>query len=636
MTRSVMLMACVATLSANASRLDAVTFDTPLDVSTGITDLGDPSHPILARHDGAWVLVTVESGDVVVRTSTGGGAWSSPDPITSGVAAADPIVASAGAALHVAWQDDRSGHSEAYTRRLVGGVWSAEECLTCDGVASTSASLAGDDSGLAYAVWADAETVAMVRGRLYDGSWQAIQDLSDGTQPASAPSLSAGEAPDPPNPLAFTLAWVETLAPTVYALHSGGYVPSSATLDTDPRTAFVQEKPELAVAGNGVFLSDDGELFWIGVFGGPGGDGTLLETGTSPSAARNHFTHFWPEFAADLQERYYSAWADDAGGGLNRLHLEALEVSATALTPLFVSAWSGDFPDDVAGEIMLAWVDDVSGTPTLRTQFGTHPSCTRVEFQGAPVLLLAPTGTPSNTVNAVNVCSGEGLPGSLTFPLEMSQSLEDALTWDPGQERPPILLEADPDGQVTFGIKGGGCSQAGTAEVGGNGIVFPIVWPGAKSPDVDGNCLVDEMDHDYVAAHMGTDDFCADLDGSGLVDAEDVAIVEATLGDQCPATVSIDQVTTPGRGIVRSIPNPAYQSSRILIEVSGVEDVDVKIWDASGRLVRSLGRTPIEAGRRGLTWDLRDDAGRLVASGAYFVRVTSGDESLTARVRVLR
>ena len=40
------------------------------------------------------------------------------------------------------------------------------------------------------------------------------------------------------------------------------------------------------------------------------------------------------------------------------------------------------------------------------------------------------------------------------------------------------------------------------------------------------------------------------------------------------------------------------------------------------------------AGQRELVWDGRDDAGRAVASGVYFVRAVVGDEALTGRVVV--
>lgn len=60
--------------------------------------------------------------------------------------------------------------------------------------------------------------------------------------------------------------------------------------------------------------------------------------------------------------------------------------------------------------------------------------------------------------------------------------------------------------------------------------------------------------------------------------------------------------------------------------------VRVRIWDATGRQVRDLGAV------RGseVTWDGRDDAGRAVAPGVYFVRAQAPDVTRTVRVQRVR
>lgn len=82
------------------------------------------------------------------------------------------------------------------------------------------------------------------------------------------------------------------------------------------------------------------------------------------------------------------------------------------------------------------------------------------------------------------------------------------------------------------------------------------------------------------------------------------------------------------RGAVRVRPNPfdaAAGEAEIQLELGKVQlpqPVSVRVSDLSGRPVRTLweGRE-VTAGRHRITWDGRDDAGRLVVPGIYLLRV---------------
>ena len=73
--------------------------------------------------------------------------------------------------------------------------------------------------------------------------------------------------------------------------------------------------------------------------------------------------------------------------------------------------------------------------------------------------------------------------------------------------------------------------------------------------------------------------------------------------------------------------------------VASAADGRVEIASATGRRVRAW-RISAAAARAGdgarLRWDLTDAAGRRVAAGVYFARVTLGDVHDTARVVVVR
>jgi hypothetical protein len=70
-------------------------------------------------------------------------------------------------------------------------------------------------------------------------------------------------------------------------------------------------------------------------------------------------------------------------------------------------------------------------------------------------------------------------------------------------------------------------------------------------------------------------------------------------------------------------PNPATgRESTISLAGSPGSDVEIAVFDVAGRHVRTLTATLSGRGRTELPWDLCDDAGNRLASGAYFVEVT--------------
>jgi len=85
-------------------------------------------------------------------------------------------------------------------------------------------------------------------------------------------------------------------------------------------------------------------------------------------------------------------------------------------------------------------------------------------------------------------------------------------------------------------------------------------------------------------------------------------------------------------------PNPARGgSTSILYRVPFGGRVALDVYDASGRRVRSLAAGDFAEGVRSAAWDGRDDAGRDVAAGAYWLRLASPSGfAATERVTVIR
>lgn len=66
------------------------------------------------------------------------------------------------------------------------------------------------------------------------------------------------------------------------------------------------------------------------------------------------------------------------------------------------------------------------------------------------------------------------------------------------------------------------------------------------------------------------------------------------------------------------------------------ETVELTIMDITGRRVRHLARGVYAAGTHDFAWDGRDDDGRAVRSGAYFVAGRVGEERMSQRLFILR
>ena len=90
--------------------------------------------------------------------------------------------------------------------------------------------------------------------------------------------------------------------------------------------------------------------------------------------------------------------------------------------------------------------------------------------------------------------------------------------------------------------------------------------------------------------------------------------------------------------LLRPIPNPFSATTSLAYAVPGSagQNVDVDIYDAAGRKVRSLVSAVRPAGQHTATWDGRDGGGSRVAAGVYFYRVVIGSEAASRRVVVLR
>ncbi|MCB9464643.1 MAG: right-handed parallel beta-helix repeat-containing protein [Candidatus Eisenbacteria bacterium] len=83
-------------------------------------------------------------------------------------------------------------------------------------------------------------------------------------------------------------------------------------------------------------------------------------------------------------------------------------------------------------------------------------------------------------------------------------------------------------------------------------------------------------------------------------------------------------------------PNPASTTTHFALDLTEQDQLQVAVFDASGRRVRKIAHETFAAGTRMLSWDLGDDNGRRVPAGVYALRVRSSRGDEVERLTVVR
>jgi hypothetical protein len=89
-------------------------------------------------------------------------------------------------------------------------------------------------------------------------------------------------------------------------------------------------------------------------------------------------------------------------------------------------------------------------------------------------------------------------------------------------------------------------------------------------------------------------------------------------------------------GFAEGIPNPFPPCGTVQFICTRPGPVELSIIGADGRRRRLLVRGEFAAGEHGAMWDGRDDGGRLLSPGVYFLRLDEGGHVASRRVTVLR
>ncbi len=315
----------------------------------------------------------------------------------------------------------------------------------------------------------------------------------------------------------------------------------------------------------------------------------------------------------------------------------------------------------LANDVALTNTDEVQwGTGTANTSywhvFGVRPSA----GQGASISLYGDDGYTISTLKASDQ-SGTGVvnfvvgdynhnPAETVYPRVWRTSGSGALD---------VEMEAGTESLIWLGA--GPVSTVQSWPAGDVVEVYDVFLPAGTNVHVQLNTLSGSPDlgmalfksngATYYAAPTSAVDQ-ADVNGAGGSEAfeyfspaadwyglvvfnqnDNAGSYEIIIGS--PSATDAAVVAGPAALDLATSPNPFREGSDFRFSVPREDRVSLSVFDAAGRLVRSLVDDTVGAGSHTSRWDGRDDAGRRVATGVYFARLsTSEGERIRKVIRV--
>ena len=102
------------------------------------------------------------------------------------------------------------------------------------------------------------------------------------------------------------------------------------------------------------------------------------------------------------------------------------------------------------------------------------------------------------------------------------------------------------------------------------------------------------------------------------------------------ATPDHDLQTASRSQITGIYPNPFNPTTTLYYELAANENVNLKIYNVKGQLVKSVEEGTMTAGIHNITWNGDDNSGKNCSSGVYFFKLSTGSTTEMTRVLMLK
>lgn len=86
---------------------------------------------------------------------------------------------------------------------------------------------------------------------------------------------------------------------------------------------------------------------------------------------------------------------------------------------------------------------------------------------------------------------------------------------------------------------------------------------------------------------------------------------------------------------LKNYPNPFSENTTIEFDISGVSSVEIMIYDMKGNMIYSARKDNCSEGINTMSWDRRDNNGKIVSEGIYLIEARTARYSLYKKIVVI-
>jgi hypothetical protein len=595
--------------------------------------------PGIARRSPSAAFVALAATAVVACTLasaaraawTPGGVQLSAAPLVQN----EPIAVADGAGgAYVLWVDARAGNTDLYAQHIQGNGtiapgWPADGLAVCDlPSVIDDPTMTSDGVGGALVAWADARTGQsdVYALRLTSGG-KAAGWPDDGLLVCGATGVQELPAIGPDGSGGAIVAWTDVRGATsdIYAMRvlASGVVDPAWTLNGNLlcNANRTQIAPQLCSDGAGGAI-----VAWV-----DGRNGTTLAPDEDVYATRVTVTGAlaagWtangePVCVHATSDQDQIVVASDGAGGAFLVWTDGRNgPRASQLQDLFASRWNG------AGDLVAGWT--ANGTPV--TQAAGIQMLPVLARDGAGGVFIAWQDGRDTTTFPTNVD---------IYALRMTGAGAVAAGWTAdGTDLTPISPTRQEDPSIVADLAGGffvawedgrSTGRVFLLRVAGNAALAPG-WPagGIELSPTDGAQLNTSLAQDGAGGVILAWDDPRPSHSDKSVFAQRIGpngeIGGSSVGVDLPAAASGVRLALRG-------PHPAVGRAQFALEVDDATSWSAAIYGPAGRRVWSL--EPAVAGgsdAQTLSWSGRDDLGRRVPPGVYWLRVVAGARAAAMR-----
>jgi hypothetical protein len=390
------------------------------------------------------------------------------------------------------------------------------------------------------------------------------------------------------------------------------------------------------------------------------GNGTIAWASRGVAVCTAEYLQMTPIIASDGNLGAVVAWLDEREDSVySDIYAQALDASGATLwqhdgvpactAPLLQDHLS--MISDGVGGAIIAWQDDRDSNPDIYAQRVTaervpdRANCSAQwqDLAGGQRALLCPCGSGSWIRISVRDQFDEPMEGVEVVPFVEAGC--------PICRCSPTTAWTDNDGIAHLEIHAGldvssdtsCCSVVTTVKCAG----VTIPWEGTAaasdttdwmSMDLDGDCDVTAPDYAIVYGDLGSHACRTDFNCDGTVGTQDLSTFSTHLVHSCDVS-GIHPGPVPENVTVRlapNQPNPFSPVTALTYSISSAAAVRLCIYDASGRLTRTLVDSRHGPGTYTTSWEGDNDGGDPVSSGMYFAVLSAAGQRDIRRLVILR